>query len=81
MNAYWKNVSRFGWPAANAVMGNYFSVNDILHTRPMYPTVAGTSGLATAMTNFMNSPANVSGLTNADMTTFMPKLTASNGNI
>lgn len=141
--------------AANTAMGNYFAVNDILHTRPMNPTVAGasttastdarnygmtlaamsqyaktlnmtssstlvtammsdaadglmngrmgtsavsmgmgagmgqgamalnagTSGLATAMTNFMNSPVNVSGLTTADMTTFMQKLIASNGSI
>lgn len=141
--------------AANAAMGNYFSVTDILHTQPMNPTVAGasagastdarnygmtlaamsqyakslnmpvsstlitammndavdgfmngrmganpvsmamgagmgqgamastagTSSLATAMTNFMNSAANTSGLTIADMTAFMQKLMASNGSI
>lgn len=141
--------------AANTAMGNYFSVNDILHTQPMNPTVAGasatastdarnygmtvaamsqaakalnmtssstlvaammndaadgimngkmgtsavsmtmgagmgqgamastagTSGLATAMTNFMNSTANMSGLTVADMAALMQKLIASNGSI
>lgn len=29
--------------AANAAMGSYFSVTDILHTRPMNPLVAGSS--------------------------------------
>ncbi|MBL0121630.1 MAG: carboxypeptidase regulatory-like domain-containing protein [Betaproteobacteria bacterium] len=141
--------------AANMAMGNYFLVNDILHTRPMNPTVsgsgagasqdqrnygmalaamsqyaksfnmsvssslctammndafdgvmdgkkgttqismsmggmmgtsmmqanAGTSGLATAMTGFMNSAANMSGLTIADMAALMQRLNGSNGHI
>jgi hypothetical protein len=141
--------------AANAAMGNYFLVSDILRTRPMNPTAtgsgtgasvdarnygmtlaamsqyaqtlnmtvsstlvtammmdasdgvmngkkggsqvsmamggmrgtsmmistAGTSGLTTAMTSFMNSVVNMSGLTVADMAALMQKLTASNGQI
>ena len=140
---------------ANAAMGNYFSVGDILRTRPMIPTLAGagagatqdarnygmtlaamseyaktlgitvsstmvtammsdaadgvmdgmhagnpismsmggmmgggsmassagTSGLATAMTSFMNSAANASGLTTADMAALIQKLAESNGHI
>ena len=138
---------------ANTAIGNYFSVNDILHTQPMNPLVAGsgtgasqdmrnygatlaamsqyaktlgmpassalitammndasdgimngmngssqitmsmggmmggsmmtstagTSGLATAMTNFMNSSANVSGLTAIDMAALIQKLINTNG--
>lgn len=140
---------------ANAAMGLYFVVSDILHTVPMNPVVAGsgagattdarnygitlaamsqyadtigmmnssalvkaymkdapdgvmdgregltlitmpmggtggtstmastacTSSLATAVTDFMNSTANVSGLTAANMAALIAKLTASNGNI
>ncbi len=33
--------------AANNAMGNYFMVNDILHTQPMNPLVSGSSGTAT----------------------------------
>ena len=46
----------------------------------MAPT-AGTSGLATAMTSFMNSTANASGMTATDMAALIQKLTSSNGNI
>lgn len=140
--------------AANAAMGNYFSISDILHTQPMDPvasgsganasqdarnyglTVAamseyaqsltmpvsstlvmsmmqdaadgvmngkngmtqismtmgtmmgtmmaatvGTTGLADAMTSFMNSSANLSGLTLTDMQAFMQKLNSSGGQI
>jgi len=141
--------------AANAAMGNYFSIGDILHTQPMNPTTAasgtgtsqdarnygmtlaamsqyakslnmpisstlvaammndaadgmmdgkmgtsqismtmggmmgnsmmastaGTSGLATAMTSFMTSAANMSGLTVADMAALMQKLIASSGKL
>ncbi len=42
---------------------------------------AGTTGLASAMTAFMNSAANVSGMTAADMATLIQKLTNSNGHI
>ena len=141
--------------AANAAMGNYFLVSDILHTRPMNPIVtgsgagaspdarnygmtlaamsqyaqtlnmtvsstlvtammmdasdgvmngkkggsqvsmalggmmgtgtmtstAGTSSLASAMSAFMNSASNMSGLTVADMAALMQQLIASNGKI
>lgn len=141
--------------AANAAMGNYFSVSDILHVQPMNPLVAGsgagaspdarnygmalaamsqyaksltmanssslvtammndasdgmmdgrkasgpismtmggmmgtsmmaptagTSGLATAMTNFAVSPANMSGLTAADMAPLVQKMSGSGGQI
>jgi hypothetical protein len=33
--------------AANTSVGNYFMVNDILHTQPMNPLVSGSSGTAT----------------------------------
>jgi hypothetical protein len=33
--------------AANTVIGNYFLVNDILHTQPMNPLVSGSGGTAT----------------------------------
>ena len=33
--------------AANTSIGNYFMVNDILHTQPMNPLVSGSSGTAT----------------------------------
>jgi len=33
--------------AANTAIGNYFIVNDILHTPPMNPLVSGSSGTAT----------------------------------
>lgn len=139
--------------AANAAMGNYFSVSDILHVSPMNPLVpgsgasagpdarnygmtlaamshyaksinmanssamvtammsdasdgmmdgkkgsspismtmggmmgnstmhasAGTSGLATAMTDFAMSPANMSGLTATDVAPLAQKLSRSSG--
>lgn len=141
--------------AANAALGNYFLVNDILHTQPMNPmlagsgatasvdarnygmalaamsqyaqslnmtvssafvtammsdaadgvidgktgatliampmgwmmgstmmgSTAGTSSLVAAMTAYMNSGANSSGLTVADMLALMQKLATSNGTI
>jgi len=141
--------------AANAAMGNYFSVGDILHVQPMNPLVpgsgsaaspdarnygitlaamsqyakslnmantsalvtsmmsdasdgmmdgrkgassismsmggmmgtsmmaptAGTSGLATAMTNFVMSPANMSGLTATDVAPLVQKVSSSSGKI
>lgn len=140
---------------ANAAMGNYFSVSDILHVQPMNPLVpgsgsaaspdarnygitlaamsqyakslnmantsalvtsmmsdasdgmmdgkkgsspismtmggmmgtsmmaptAGTSGLATAMTNFVMSPANMSGLTATDVAPLVQKVSSSSGKI
>ena len=142
--------------AANAAMGNYFSISDILYTHPMNPLTtgsgtgatqdmrnygvvlaamskyaqtigmpfssamvtvmmddaadgvmngmmgstqimmggmggmmgnnplsanAGTSGLANAMTAFMGSAMNRSGLTVADMQSLMNKMSASGGQI
>ena len=141
--------------AANAAMGNYFSVSDVLHIQPMNPmavgsgadasqdarnygmtlaamsqyaktlnmtissamvtammsdasdgimdgkhgagqvsmsmggmmgrgmmaTTAGTSGLAMAMTSFVNSTGNASGMTSADMAALILKLTNFNGHI
>jgi hypothetical protein len=141
--------------AANAAMGNYFSVGDILKTQPLNPGVAGSgtnasqdarnygmtlaamsqyakglnmpvsstmvtamtsdaadgvmngmkggtpismpvaammgsggmapaagsAGLATAMTTFMNSAANASGMTAADMAALIQKLANCNGQI
>ena len=42
---------------------------------------AGTSGLANAMADFMNSSANLSGATAADMAALMQRLTASSGQL
>jgi len=42
---------------------------------------AGTSGLASAMTQFVNAQMNKSGLTVGDMQSLINKLMASNGNI
>lgn len=47
----------------------------------MMASTAGTSGLATAMTDFMNSPENASGLTVTDMSALNQKLNSSNGQI
>ncbi len=141
--------------AANAAVGNYFAVGDILHTQPVNPMVpgsatgasqdarnygmalaamsqyakglnmtassamvtalmndavdglmdgrkggsqiampmggmmgssmmastAGTGGLGAAMAAFMNSAANVSGMTAVDMAALIQKLTNSNGHL
>jgi len=45
----------------------------------MMASTAGTSGLATAMADFISSSANVSGLRTTDMTQLMQKLNGSNG--
>lgn len=47
----------------------------------MMASTAGTSGLGAAMTAFMNSTANVSGVTAADMGTLIQKLTNSDGHL
>lgn len=44
-------------------------------------STAGTSGLASAMSDFMTSSANVSGLRSTDMTQLMQKLSGSNGRL
>jgi hypothetical protein len=43
------------------------------------PSNAGTSGLGAAMTTFINSPDNVSGLTTVDMAALITKMNGSNG--
>ena len=47
----------------------------------MMPTDAGTSGLADAMESFMNSGANLSGASAADMVALMQRLAASRGQL
>lgn len=47
----------------------------------MMQSTAGTSGLATAMTDYMGSPMNHSGLTSADMNALIQKLAGSNGQL
>jgi hypothetical protein len=47
----------------------------------MMSSTAGTSGLATAMTTFIGSPMNKSGLKVADMSTLISQLTTTNGMI
>lgn len=47
----------------------------------MMTVTAGTTGLANAMTSFMNSAANLSGLTSSDMQALMQKLNSSGGQI
>jgi hypothetical protein len=47
----------------------------------MMQSTAGTSGLAAAMTTFMGSTANKSGLTETDMQTLINQLSSSNGTI
>jgi hypothetical protein len=47
----------------------------------MMQSNAGTTGLATAMSDFMSSPMNHSGLTAADMNVLIQKLSASSGQL
>jgi hypothetical protein len=47
----------------------------------MMSTTAGTTGLATAMSTFVGSPMNASGVTASDMQGLIDKLAASNGTI
>ena len=47
----------------------------------MMSRVAGTSGLATAMTTFMGSSANVSGVTNTAINALIQRLATSNGQL
>ena len=47
----------------------------------MMAATAGTSGLATAMTNFVMSPANMSGLTATDVAPLVQKVSSSSGKI
>ncbi len=48
---------------------------------PMMQSNAGTTGLATAMTDFMNSSMNKSGLTAADMNALISHLSTTNGTL
>ena len=50
-------------------------------TKVYYEYTAGTSGMATAMTQFMGSTMNKSGLTAMDMQTLINHLNTSNGTI
>ena len=56
------------------------SMGGMMGTSQMAST-AGTTGLVTAMTAFMNSTANASGLTLTDMAALMQRLNSSNGTI
>lgn len=56
------------------------TMGGMMGTAMMAPT-AGTSGLATAMTNFVMSPANMSGLTTTDVVPLVQKMSASGGTI
>ena len=56
------------------------SMGGMMGTSQMSST-AGTTGLVTAMTAFMNSAVNASGLTSTDMATLMQRLNSSNGSI
>lgn len=47
----------------------------------MMASTTGTSGLATAMTNFVMSPANMSGLTTTDVAPLVQKMSSSGGTI
>lgn len=47
----------------------------------MLPAASGSSGLAGAMTTYVNSSANMSGLTASDMAALIQRLTTSNGKI
>ena len=56
------------------------TMGGMMGTAMMAPT-AGTSGLAAAMTNFVMSPANLSGLTTTDIAPLVQKMSSSNGQI
>ncbi len=56
------------------------SMGGMMGSSMMAPT-AGTSGMATAMTDFLNSAANASGLTAADMAALVQKLATCDGRI
>jgi hypothetical protein len=56
------------------------TMGGMMGTSMMAPT-AGTSGLATAMTDFVMSPANMSGLTTTDVAPLVQKMSGSSGQI
>lgn len=68
-----------GRQGANPIAMN-MGMGGMMGTSMMSPT-AGTSSLATAMTAFMNSANNVSGLTPTDMAGLMQKLSTATGRL
>lgn len=64
----------------NGMMANHPIIIGSLGGAPM-PSTTGTSGLATAMTQFMGSSMNQSGISPSNMQTLMNHLNASNGQI
>ena len=68
----------------NGMMGNsqimMGGMGGMMGNNPL-STNAGTSGLASAMTTFMGSAMNRSGLTVADMQTLMNKMNSTTGQI
>jgi hypothetical protein len=59
--------------------GRQISMGGMMGSGDMMQPNAGTTGLATAMSDFMSSPRNHSGLTAADMNMLIQKLSASSG--
>ena len=47
----------------------------------MMPATAGSNGLAAALTTYMNSGANMSGLNSSDVAVLIQRLTTSTGKI
>ena len=48
---------------------------------PLMPATAGSNGLAAALTTYMNSGANMSGLNSSDVAVLIQRLTTSTGKI
>jgi hypothetical protein len=73
--------------AADGVMDGMMGANQLsmpmggMMGGGMMASTAGTSGLSTAMTTFMNSTTNASGMKPADMATLIHKLATSNGHL
>jgi hypothetical protein len=66
----------------NGRMGNnQISMGGMMGSGGMMQSNAGTGGLATAMTDFVGSTMNHSGLTAADMNALIQKLASSNGTL
>jgi hypothetical protein len=61
--------------------GTQITMSGMMGSGGMMQSNAGTTGLATAMTDFMSSPMNHSGLTAADMNVLIQKLSASSGQL
>jgi hypothetical protein len=66
----------------NGMMGGtQITMGGMMGSGGMMQSTAGTTGLATAMTDFLGSPMNHSGLTSADMNLLIQKLAGSNGQL